>query len=315
MEAGLVSADTIAFVERAGLAGRLYNDMEVGSYLTWRWWPQHRVFQDPRINGYPEELHAVLRRADLSRDDWQRLLDGFQVEAAMISYPSVNPRGALFDPARWALVHRSSEGLVFVRRGHQATLVAAHEQPLTFRYGSDAGLTPVPLGEPPRGSTVSACEWSRRLADVQLERGDDSAGRAALEAALADERCLTGEARTQARRALGTVALRLGDPAAAAAALEGLPDVVARTNHALARLALGHPAEALETLEAALADEPDNPETTFGVGLALEALDRRTEAAEALRRFLVRAPAHVLVPAARERLRRLGAPEALPRRR
>ena len=53
IEAGLVPVDAIAFAERQGLRERMYNDLEVGSYLTWEGWPRHRVFQDPRINGYP----------------------------------------------------------------------------------------------------------------------------------------------------------------------------------------------------------------------------------------------------------------------
>ena len=57
-----------------GLRDRMYNDMEVGSYLTWEGWPRHRVFQDPRINGYPPAFHALLRRDDLSRAEWDALL-------------------------------------------------------------------------------------------------------------------------------------------------------------------------------------------------------------------------------------------------
>jgi len=84
--------------------------------LTWQGWPRFRVFQDPRINGYPESFHVVLRRTDLSREEWQRLLDGFSVDAALLTYATVNPRGAWFDPGKWALVYRAADGLVFTRR-------------------------------------------------------------------------------------------------------------------------------------------------------------------------------------------------------
>jgi hypothetical protein len=115
LEADLVPEAAIAFVDRHGLRARLYNDLEVGSYLTWQGWPRFRVFQDPRINGYPESFHAILRRSDLSRLEWQRLLDDFSVDAALLTYPTVNPRGAWFDPGKWALVYRASDGLVFTR--------------------------------------------------------------------------------------------------------------------------------------------------------------------------------------------------------
>src|SRR6185295_10114541 len=102
---------------------------------------RYRVFQDPRINSYPAELHAVLRRADLSRGEWQALMDRFGVTAALITYPDVNPRGALFDPARWALVYRTAEALIFARRAPERdALLAAEELPITFRYRAESGL-------------------------------------------------------------------------------------------------------------------------------------------------------------------------------
>src|SRR6185295_14739045 len=106
-------------------------------------WPRARVFQDPRINAYPEELHALLRRADLSRAEWEALLARFDVDAALITFPGLNPRAALFDPARWALCYRSAEALVFVRRvpAHGA-LAASDELPLGFRYDPTSGVEP-----------------------------------------------------------------------------------------------------------------------------------------------------------------------------
>jgi hypothetical protein len=170
LEPGLVPRDAIDFVEREGLRDRMYNDMEVGSYLCWRGWPRFRVFQDPRINGYPDEMHAVLRRADLGPEQWQGFLDGFQVDAALITYPDVNPRGAWFSPALWALVHRSDEALVFTRRLPQRhALIAARELPLGFAY-QDGELTPRPLDQPPPGSPVPLDEWQRRLTQFHREQ-------------------------------------------------------------------------------------------------------------------------------------------------
>jgi len=67
LEPDLIPAAAVRFVEDNGLAGRMYNDLEVGSYLTWHWGDSHQVFQDPRINSYPTAFHATLRRDDLSR--------------------------------------------------------------------------------------------------------------------------------------------------------------------------------------------------------------------------------------------------------
>ena len=103
-------------------------------------------------------------------------MDRFGVTSALVTYPSVNPRGALFDPARWALVYRDREALIFARRGpERARTIAAHELPLTFRFDAATGLVAQALAAPPAGAAANACEWSLRLGDFWLETG---AGRA-----------------------------------------------------------------------------------------------------------------------------------------
>jgi hypothetical protein len=299
-EADLVPAAAIDFVEKHGLDARMYNDLEVGSYLTWRGWPRRRVFQDPRINGYPEEFHAVLRRADLTRPEWQAFLDGFGVTSALITFPSVNPRGALFDPVRWALVYRERDGLVFL---HRPVPKGMREIPLTFSYSSSNGLVPLPLAEAPAGA--SPCEWHRGLGDYHRLAGESAAAMGAYEAALggADEPPCAAEARVAA----GVLALQLGDATKAARLLDGATGAVARTNRGFALLGLGRPAEALVDFEGVLAVEPVNDEATFGRGLCLVAQGRPVEAVAAFDALLTRSPHHVSAPAARRERERLRA--------
>ena len=141
--------------------------MEVGSYLTWEGWPRHRVFQDPRINGYPPAFHALLRRDDLSRAEWDALLAGFGVTTALVTYPAENPRAAFFDPDRWALVYRADDGLVFVRRRPEfAALVARAELPVTFAFDRATGLRAHGPGCAPRriaGHRMRMAAAARRL--------------------------------------------------------------------------------------------------------------------------------------------------------
>jgi tetratricopeptide (TPR) repeat protein len=319
LEVGLVPLDAIAFVDRNGLAERLYNDLEVGSYLIWHWRldaggaspsggpladpPQrHRVFQDPRINGYPAELHAILRRDDLSRPDWQALLDRFGVTAALVTYPDLNPRAALFDPARWALVHRDADALVFAARDRFPGLAARRELPLTFGYRRDQGVTPQPLAERPGGAAVTECEWQRRLGDALVELEAPRAAREAYARALSPPGCLGPAEAAAARGALGDLALAAGDRAAAIEAYAGLSAPRARTNRGLALLALGRASEAEADLRESLAAEPRQPEARLGLGFALEALGRRPEAAAAFQAFLALAPDHPAAPRARAAL-------------
>jgi hypothetical protein len=300
LEPDLVPLAAIDFVEKNGLRERMYNDLEVGSYLTWRGWPRYRVFQDPRINGYPNSFHAVLRRADLSRDEWQGLLDRFGVASALVTFPSVNPRGALFDPGRWALVYRANDGLVFVRRPLPSGLT---EIPLTFSYARASGLLSTPLDEPPAGVDVPACEWQRRVGDQYRSVGDARKALHHYETAMGvDGATACG---LEARVSAGSLALQLGDPTQAAQWLDGATNPLARTNHGFALLALGQPAQALADFETVLAGDALSDEATFGRGSCLVALGRGEEAVEAFKALLARSPSHLSAPAAREQLERL----------
>jgi hypothetical protein len=201
IEKDLVPHEAIAWIDAHGLRQRLYNDLEVGSYLIWQGWPRHQVFQDPRINGYPEWLHAILRRADLDRGAWQALLDRHGVTSALITYPDVNPRAALFDPERWALVYRSDDALVFARRdAPRRALIAREEIPLAFSFDPDSGVHATPLERRPPASPLPDCEWSRRLAAQFAAAGAFQRAAELLGAALdADEDCLSPGGRAAAQ--------------------------------------------------------------------------------------------------------------------
>ncbi|HEY4392586.1 MAG TPA: tetratricopeptide repeat protein [Polyangia bacterium] len=306
LEPELVPAAAIRFVDDNGLGDRMYNDLEVGSYLTWHWAGRHRVFQDPRINSYPRAFHATLRRDDLTRPEWEAFLARFGVTTALVTYPDVNPRAALFDPGRWALVYRDAEALVFAaRRPSFSALVGRDEIPMTFAFTRAAGVTAGALTAEPPGSPVSPCDWQKRLGDVAFELGDETAARTAYAAASAPG-CLSAPTREEAAIARGDLALKNGDAAGAVEAYTGVADPRARANRGLALLSLGRPAEAEADLTAALAAEPNQPEARLAQGFAFEALGRLREAAASFRAFLTLAPSSPAAGRARAEIERLG---------
>jgi tetratricopeptide (TPR) repeat protein len=306
-ERGLVPWTAIAWLDAHGLRDHLYNDLEVGSALAWSGWPAHRVFQDPRINAYPAELHAVLRRIDLDRPAWEAFLDRFAVTAALISFPDLNPRATRFDPERWALVYRDDDALVFVRRSSEhAALIATDELPVGFRLDPSGGVNALPLEARPAAATTPACEWAQRLARFHASRGENQRAAFWYRRALAgDARCLSPAARDDARYQAGTLALRAGEAAYAIELLAGLRLPEARTNLGFALLQLGRPGDALAELEGVARGDPGSAEAAFGRALALARLDRADDAATALRAFLARWPGHFAAPEAEATLRRL----------
>jgi tetratricopeptide (TPR) repeat protein len=306
LEPDLVPTAAIRFVDDNRLGERMYNDLEVGSYLAWHWAGRHRVFQDPRINSYPPAFHAVLRRDDLARAEWEAFLARFGVSAALVTYPDVNPRAALFDPARWALVYRDTDALVFVaRRPDRATLIARDELPMTFAFARGAGVTAQALIAKPADSPVSTCDWDKRLGDVAFELGDESAARSAYGAAAEPSVCPDAAARVAATIARGDLALKDGDPAGAVEAYAGIADPRVRANRGLALLALGRAREAEVDLSAALATDPSQPEARLAQAFAFEALGRTDDAVASFRTFLALTPHHPAAPRARAEIERL----------
>ena len=70
-------------------------------------------------------------------------------------------------------------------------------------------------------------------------------------------------------------------------------------NRGFALLKLERPADALATLDQALALAPDDAEATFGRGLALRRLGRTRDSEATLHDFIARFPGHFAVPEAK----------------
>ena len=273
----------IAFANDNGLRERMYNDFEIGSYLLFEpvgGYPRGRVFVDPRLPAYPPEMHRLLGRGDLTRDEWQAAMDHYDVDSALLAYAGVNRRVAWWDPARWALVFSGGDARLFVRRLPRfSALIAAHEIPATFAFSPEEGTATLPLEVRPAASPVADCEWSRRLGDLLFE----------LDGALS--------ARAHAAYARG-----LAWPAGCLARADE-----ARLGAWLGAVELGaqRPADALASLERALGAGNRELSTFTDRAAALEALGRRAEAAAAWSDVAARAGDSPLAVRARGRAARL----------
>ncbi|HEX2661044.1 MAG TPA: hypothetical protein VHU40_22345, partial [Polyangia bacterium] len=189
----MVPADALAFIAEHGLRERMYNDFETGSYLAFEGYPRYRVFIDPRLPAYPEDLHRLLGDFDMDRARWSKTMDELGVTTALLTDAGVNRRVSYWDPAEWALVFRASDARVFVRRlPVWRALIARFEIPATFQFTVEEGTTTLPIETPPPASPVPACEWARRLGDLTFELDGGRLTRAlpAYDRALEQPGCL-----------------------------------------------------------------------------------------------------------------------------
>ncbi|HJX52162.1 MAG TPA: tetratricopeptide repeat protein [Polyangia bacterium] len=268
------------FVDQHGLRERMYNDFETGAFLIWQGYPRHRVFVDPRLPAYPREFHQVLGRSEMTRDEWTRTMDHFGVTSALLDYAGINRRVAWWDPGEWALVFRAQDTRVFVRRlPSTRELIASYEIPASFSFTAEEGSATIPLATPPAGSPVPLCEWQLRLGDLlfDLDRGHDRRALDAYRQALAaPSGCLAPEREAAACAWLGAI-----DRSA------------------------GRSAQALALFDRSLAITPDDTAVLSNQALALEALARPREAAQAWSRIAALAAGSPLGDRARERARSL----------
>lgn len=280
LDPSVVPSEALQFVTAHGLRERMYNDFETGSYLAFEGYPRYRVFVDPRLPAYPEEMHRLLGNFDLDRPSWDAAMTRHGVTSALLAYAGLNRRVAWWDPERWALVFRAFDARVFVRRlpAWQA-LIARYEIPATFSFTVENGAETLPLSTRPAASPVSACEWQRRLGDLLFDVDGGSLTRAlpAYDRALATPGCLAPPDETALAAWLGGTALKAGQ---------------------LAR--------ALALLDRALALAPADTPSRANRAAAYEALGRRGDAASDWLRVADEAAGTPLGKAARARAERLG---------
>ncbi len=85
---GAISRDTPVHaadeIESAGLEGPIFHRMEYGGYLLWRFYPQRRVFIDPRIELYPTALWSDYALISSGAPEAGALLDRYGVRVLLL---------------------------------------------------------------------------------------------------------------------------------------------------------------------------------------------------------------------------------------
>lgn len=118
----------IDFATRNGLRERMFHDFDVGCYLLWEGWPRYRVFEDARLPAYPGDFHRAMDESVFSTPKFLAILERYQVDAALIAWPELNPRARQFPREDWALVYRGEDAWLFAKRvPRHADLIAAQE--------------------------------------------------------------------------------------------------------------------------------------------------------------------------------------------
>jgi tetratricopeptide (TPR) repeat protein len=124
----------VAFLERHGLDGRLFNTYHFGGYLLWRRWPANQVFIDGRYDAvlFDEALFEAYREAHQSPAALDRLTGDYGVDILVLDARPTHRLAFLDARPGWARVYWDPVAEILVRRNARyADLIARHEYRLT----------------------------------------------------------------------------------------------------------------------------------------------------------------------------------------
>ncbi len=111
------------YIKDSGLQGRMFNTYRWGGYLIWRLWPQHKVMVDGRADVMGHDLVMDWQRAHKFNEGWEKVLDDYKIDYAVIVSSAPLVRGLEEDP-NWRLVCSEPTARLFVRKGSIADRTA-----------------------------------------------------------------------------------------------------------------------------------------------------------------------------------------------
>ena len=108
--------EIVNYIEREKLKGNMYNDINWGSYIIWRLWPEYKVFADNRLHLVPGKIWKDYSDVEYGLANWEKILDKYKISFVVLSKKD-NKRTIEFikDSPGWKEVYEDDAGAVFVR--------------------------------------------------------------------------------------------------------------------------------------------------------------------------------------------------------
>ena len=104
------------YLKKERLQGNMYNDINWGSYLIWKLWPEYKVFADNRLHLVPEEIWKDTKDLHYGLGNWGKILDKYKISFVVLSKED-NKRTIEFigDSPEWKKAYEDETGVIFVR--------------------------------------------------------------------------------------------------------------------------------------------------------------------------------------------------------
>jgi hypothetical protein len=109
------------FFKKLNIDGNIFNNYDIGGFLIYTLYPQHKVFVDNRPEAYQYEFFKEIYIPMQTENDlWEQLLNQYDFQAIFWGYRDITQWGQAFyhqrlnDP-QWKLVYQDDFAVIFVR--------------------------------------------------------------------------------------------------------------------------------------------------------------------------------------------------------
>jgi len=106
------------FLENNRLEGRMFNSMDFGHYIAYRFYPEKRILIDARTELYSRDFYRSYQRAHNYHGDWQALQGKYNFNIALIQHLFSGTERLLrylYNNKEWALVYYDESSAIFLR--------------------------------------------------------------------------------------------------------------------------------------------------------------------------------------------------------
>jgi len=114
------TAQAAEFFQSEKLAGPIFNNYDIGSYLIFYLYPQEKVFVDNRPEAYPSSFFDEYKEIQRDEKKWQEAQDKYNFNLIFFTHQEATPWGTKFvreraKDANWPLVYADNHSVIFIK--------------------------------------------------------------------------------------------------------------------------------------------------------------------------------------------------------
>jgi Flp pilus assembly protein TadD len=114
----LMPAEACDFLEKNKIEGKIFNTLDFGPYIGYRFYPEKRIFIDTRTDLYRDDFYMLYRRAQNYPEEWQRVCEKYRFEIALLRHLFTGTERILKYLHRhkdWRLVYYDKNSCIFLK--------------------------------------------------------------------------------------------------------------------------------------------------------------------------------------------------------